>query len=157
MRGKKLLAAFLLGVGLCFVPVLGYGEINERMYEIKATCMQVALLEARVSYVMRNPTNFLQVLIVYDRTGNAAKDFGFPEHLDTKGKIYVDVGDNREVLSYKSGAALLDGFKKELRIIYSFITHVATNMDIDIVAGFYTRESTLLGYFYQGEYQLWEK
>jgi len=108
MRGRRLLVTFLLGVGLCFVPVLGYGEVNERMYEIKATCMQVALLEAQVSYVMRNPTNFLQVLIVYDRTGNVAKDFGFPEHLDTKGKIYVDVGDNREVLSYKSGAALLD-------------------------------------------------
>jgi len=30
MRGKKLLAAFLLGVGLCFVPVLGYGEVKQR-------------------------------------------------------------------------------------------------------------------------------
>lgn len=29
MRGKKLLAALLLGMGLCFVPVLGYGEVRE--------------------------------------------------------------------------------------------------------------------------------
>ena len=29
MRGKKLLAAFLLGVGLCFIPALGYGEVKE--------------------------------------------------------------------------------------------------------------------------------
>ena len=137
------------------MPTLGYGEVNERMYEIKATVMQVALLEARVSYMMRNSTNFLQVLIVYDRTGNVAKDFGFPGHLDTKGKIYVDVGDNREAFSYKSGTALLDQFKKELRTVYSFVTHMATNMDIDIVAGFYTREGTLLGYFYQGKYHLW--
>lgn len=53
--------------------------------------------------------------------------------------------------------ALRDGLKKELRIIYSFITHVATNVDTDIATGFYTREGTLLGYFYQGEYRLWEK
>ena len=29
MRDKELLAALLLGVGLCFVPVLGYGEVEE--------------------------------------------------------------------------------------------------------------------------------
>ena len=27
MRGKRLLATFLLGVGLCFVPALGHGEV----------------------------------------------------------------------------------------------------------------------------------
>jgi len=30
MRGKKLLPAFLLGVGLCFVPVSGQGEERVR-------------------------------------------------------------------------------------------------------------------------------
>jgi len=30
MRVKQLLAAFSLGVGLCFVPALGYGEIREK-------------------------------------------------------------------------------------------------------------------------------
>ena len=29
MRGKKLLAAFLLGVGLCLVPAVGYGEVEK--------------------------------------------------------------------------------------------------------------------------------
>ena len=27
MKAKKVLAAFLLGAGLCFIPVLGYGEV----------------------------------------------------------------------------------------------------------------------------------
>ena len=30
MKGKKLLVTLLLGVGLCFVPVLGYGEVKQR-------------------------------------------------------------------------------------------------------------------------------
>lgn len=28
MKGKQLLAAFLLGMGLCFVPALGMGKSN---------------------------------------------------------------------------------------------------------------------------------
>ena len=35
MGSKKLLAAFLLGVGLCFVPALGYGEVKRELYEAK--------------------------------------------------------------------------------------------------------------------------
>jgi len=46
MRGKQLLAAFLLGVGLCFLPVLGYGEVEHWAYEAKASYMKVFLLEA---------------------------------------------------------------------------------------------------------------
>ena len=70
MRVKKLLATFLLGVGLCFVPVLGYGEIKHKWDEIQATLMEFVLLEARVDYMMRNPDVFLDVHFYYDSTGS---------------------------------------------------------------------------------------
>jgi len=65
--------------------------------------------------------------------------------------------DNRGVFSYKSGIALRDEFKRQLKVIYSFISLVATDMDADIVAQFLSREAIPLGYFYQGEYHLWEE
>jgi len=34
MKGRGLLAAFLLGVGLCFVPALGQGEVMHRAGEM---------------------------------------------------------------------------------------------------------------------------
>jgi len=158
MRTKKLLAAFLLGVGLCFVPVLGYGEVKKFMAETKEVSnMNWYLLKARVNYVMRNPTTFSDVSFHYDAHGVYGRTEKFPKSVDTIGKIYVTVYDRRGVFSYKSGIALLDEFKKQLKVIYSFIIPVATNMDTDIVAKFYSRGDIPLGYFYQGEYHLWEK
>jgi len=62
MRSEKLLAAFLLGVVLCFIPVLGYGEkLEETLRESKTSLMEHHLLRARVNYIMENPTNFLNV------------------------------------------------------------------------------------------------
>lgn len=52
---------------------------------------------------------------------------------------------------------MLDEFKRQLEVIYSFIEIVATDMDSDIIAEFLSRENIPLGYFYQGEYYLWEK
>lgn len=96
----------------------------------------------------------MNVGFFYDPDGR----FGefFPEYVDTKDKVCVLVMDNRDTFSYKSGIALLDEFKGQLKVIYSFINGVATNMDIDVVAKFFSKGSIPLGYFYQGEYHLWE-
>ena len=157
MKGKRVLAAFLLGVGLCSVPALGQGEVRRELFEGKPSTMNYCLLKARVDYVMRNPTIFLDVRFYYDVYGQWGKTAGLPEGVDTKGKIYVIVRDSRDVFSYKSGIALRDEFKRQLEVIYSYIEILATDMDTDIVATFGTRREIPLGYFYQGEYHLWEK
>jgi len=66
MRSKKLLAAFLLGIVLSFVSVLGYGEVRT---EVDQVYMDIILLKATVSYMMDNPTNFLDVSFSYDVLG----------------------------------------------------------------------------------------
>ena len=154
MRSKKLLAAFLLGVGLCFVPVLAYGEVRYSVYETKALSMDYQLLKARVDYIMRNPTTFLEVDFYFDRYGAFRKVLKLPEDINTELKIIADVSDNRNKFSYKSGIALRNEFKKSLEVIYSFIQLVATDMDTDIVAIFGNKERIPLGYFYEGEYHL---
>ena len=155
MRTRSLLVAFLLTVVLCFVSGAGYGEIAEWMDEGKASFMEFQLLGARVNYIMRNPTNFLEVRFIYDTIGTWGE--GFPKNVYTKGKIYVWVTDNRGLFSDKSGVALLDTFKKRLEVIYSFISLIATNMNTDIVAILESRERINLAYFYQGEYYLWNE
>ncbi|MEA1963779.1 MAG: hypothetical protein U9O41_01425 [Candidatus Aerophobetes bacterium] len=154
MKKRKLLTAVLLGVSLCFAPVLGYGEVKEWMYEAKANYMEVMLLKARVDYMMRNPDTFLSVGFYYDPDGRYKESF---RRVDTKGKICLDIFDTRNRSSYKSGITLLGEFKKTLEAIYSFIKVYATDMDTDIVALFFSEEGIPLGYFYQGEYHLWEK
>jgi len=149
MKGRGLLAAFLLGVGLCFVPALGQGEVMHRAGE-----MDSRLLEARIDYIMHNPTNFLNVRFYYYPIGQSGV---FPEGVDTKGKICALIVDNRGVFSYKSGVALLGLFERILESIRWPIFFVATDLDTDIVAKFVSREGIPLGYFYQGEYHLWEK
>ena len=155
MRGKVLLAAFLLAVGLCFVPISGYAKVEQWMNEAKAKYMECRFSHARISYIMSNPTTFLKVHFYYDPVGQYRRFF--PEGIDTKGKIFVEVRDNRGVFSDKPGTALLEKFKSVLEPIYTFIQSVATDMDTDIVAKFYSRENIPLGYFYQGKYHLWEK
>jgi len=155
LRGKKLLPAFLLGVGLCFIPVLGYGYISELDYERRASKMEVNLLKAGIDYMMANPTGFLNVSFHYD-PGAGLEQF-FPEGVVTKGRIVILVTDNRDAFSDKSGIALLEQFKEELEAIYKCVRLVASDMDADIVAEFLTSEDVPLGYFYQGEYHLWEK
>jgi len=39
----------------------------------------------------------------------------------------------------------------------SYLEEVTTDMAADIVAVFYSEKETTLGYFYQGEYHLWEE
>ena len=114
------------------------------------------LFAARINYMMRNPTTYLDVNFFYDRDGKLERSL-FPEGVETKNKISVDIADNMDIFSDKSGIALLDEFKRNLEVIYSYIKRIATNMDTDIVAVFYSREGIELGYFYQGEYHLWDE
>jgi len=171
MRTKKLLAALLLGVGLCFVPVLGYGEVKEGLYDRRVLHMAFYLLDIKVDYIMRNPTAFLDIDLSHDLHGAFTGFFSgphghkYPKGIDTRGKIVAWVRDTRRVFSYKSGISLLDEFKKQLEAMYLSIEGVglATDMNTDIVAVFYSEGDNFLkgdiplGYFYQGEYHLWEK
>ena len=140
MRGKKLLAVF---------------------HKRKARFIDIALLKATVNYMMFNHARFLAVNLFYDPTGAQGKAAKLPVDVDTKGKILVMVQDNRRIWSDKSGipleVPLLDDFRMELETIHSFIAMWTTDMDTDVVAGFYTQQQKLLGYFYQGEYHLWKK
>jgi len=157
MRKKRFLAAILLAVGFCFVSGVGYGEIPEWALEAEASYLKVEFLEAEVSYIMTNPTSFLNVNFSYDPIGYWGEIAKLPKSVNTKGKICIIIGDNRDRFSYKSGIALLDTFKKDLKVIYWFIEVVATDMDSDIVATLLSKERIPLGYFYQGEYHLWEE
>jgi len=169
MGGKKLLAAFLLSVGLCFMPALGHGEVllgpkitvgegliyekNPLWPEVKVMYTNIILLHARVNYIMKNPTNFLQVDFYYDPDGRF--EYDFPEGVNTKGKIYVTIYDNRNAFIGELTVALLEQFKVALEVLYTYISIVATDMNTDIVAKFYSKGEIPLGYFYQGEYHLW--
>ena len=153
MRGKKLLAAFLLGVSLCFVPAFGYGFVRYRGEILKVSYIDFQLLDARINYMMRNPTNFLDVRFHYDPYGVYRQTV--PAGIDTKGKIYVIIRDSRDVFIDELTVALLELFKLELETSYTYIRFVATDMNTDVVAKFYSRKGIPLGYFYQGEYHLW--
>ncbi len=154
MKKRLLLAAILLGVVLCFVSGVGYGEIEEWWYEGKASFIDMALVAAQVEYIMAKPDDFLRVSYYYDRTGRFAENY--PAGVRTKGKISIDTIDSRNVFSYKSGNALLEQFKIELFYVYYWIQNTATDMDNDIVVRFTDDFGELLDYFYQGEYHLWE-
>ena len=155
MRARELLVAFLLAVGLCFVPVAGHGEIRSWLHEPEGESMELRLLRARVDYMMTNPTIFLDVDFDYDVEG--AWEAEFPEGVVTEGKIVVIIYDNRGRFADKSSLALLSEFKNALEAVYSYIEPVATNMSTDIVCKLYTEEEIPLACFYQGVYQLWEK
>ncbi|TES89892.1 MAG: hypothetical protein E3J87_11130, partial [Candidatus Cloacimonadota bacterium] len=80
MKGKALLATFLLAVGFCFVPALGYGKISQLVLrEAIVTPMSFHLLKARVEYMMHNPNGFLNVSFDYDPTlGGLGNFFSLP-------------------------------------------------------------------------------
>jgi len=181
MKNKKLLAIILLSLSFCFVSGVGYGKVvippqsvsydelvlygDEPLFgmieslrkDIGRLKLQNGLLEARINYMMRNPTVFLEVDFFYDRTGAYGVAGDLPESANTKGKIYVLIIDTRNVFSYKTGVVLLEQFKRLLDVvIYSFIDDIATDMDADVVVKLYSGEGIPLAYFCQGEYHLWE-
>jgi len=155
MKGKGLLVAFLLAVGLCFVPGVGHGEVPDWAPELKADKIDVRLLEGIVRYIMFNPESFLVITCTHDDLGLFAEYY--PAGASTQGKINIMIKDNRQRFSRKYGRALLNEFKIELEEIYYLVEPVATDMDSDVVALFCRHEGKPLGYFYQGEYHLWER
>lgn len=182
MKSKRVLAAFLLGVGLCFVPGLGCGEIKtwEEIPKVdfymetfpddpgkgleewlkaslatRPSSLDFALLSNMLGYVMTNPTGFEYVNIIYDSVGYLKEHY--PEGIDTKEKISIEIVDVRGYFSDRSGIALKEAFKAYLDTIYSYIEEWATDMNTDIVAKFVSKGNIPLGYFYQGEYHLWEE
>lgn len=124
---------------------VGYGEIAEWLDERKASILDMELLDAKVRYMMTNPTTFLNIKLFYVKNTIIRSTIG------------VSVWDNRGQFIYKSGIALKDTFKRSLEVIYSFIAHVATDMNTDIVAYFSSREGIQLGMFKDGEYLLQEE
>lgn len=196
MRGKKLLAAFLLGVGLCLVPGVGYGEdippevlevIPDRVWEMIEEAKKkeaepselmklidkmkeegvdviaetkAGLLQSTLDYIMWNPHDFLFIHWEWDYMGLFDVNHALPENIigKTEGKLVIQVFDNRNVFTSISEVALLEQFKKELERAYHYAPRrFFSSMDRDVVALFYDYKGTPLGYFYQGEYHLWEK
>ena len=159
MKAKTVLAAYLLAVGLCFVPALGYGEITKWMHEREVSYVDYHLLKARLDYMMYNPGMPLAFSAFYDPDGGYARAWELPKGISTKGKICVSIRDIKGMLFRSSGIALLDEFKRHSKAIFGWIvvpTRI-TDANTDIVAMFTSREGIPLGYFYQGEYYLWEK
>ncbi len=157
MKNKKLLAIILLSLSFCFVSGAGYGEIDEWMIERKASILDMELLDAKIRYMMWSPDNFLYVDFYYDEYGVYGIADRLPKSVDTKGKIYIQIGDTRGVFFQKNRKTLLNEFGRQLEYIYSWLEEASTDMDIDIVAVFFSGEEILLGYFYEGEYHLWEE
>ena len=128
---------------------------GEMFEEIGLLKLYNNLLTARIDYMISNPNTFNCVVIYYDSSGWYEKFF--PEGVNTEGKMYVLIFDSRGYFSDRSGVALKEAFKISLDAIYSFMNRFVTDMDNDIVAEFMSKGEIRLGYFYQGEYHLWEE
>lgn len=145
MKKRLLLAIILLSLSFCLVSGVGYGEIAEWLDERKASMLDMELLDAKVEYIMTNPTTFLNIDLFYVKNTIIPSTIG------------VSVRDNRGRFSYKSGIALKDTFKRSLEVIYSFIAHISTDINTDIIAFFSSEEGIQLGMFKDGEYLLQEE
>ncbi len=159
MRKKRFLAAILLGVVLCFVSGAGYGEIRAELMG-HPTRLDFLLLQSQFIYVMALPDHFLSILLSYDPDGKLKKEKELPEGVDTKGKIVASIVDSRNRFLGRSGEDLLHHlFRWELEFMYVYgaMIAIAPDMNTDIVAIFYSYKSIPIGYFYQGEYHLWEE
>ena len=167
MSAKKVLVVILLAVSFCFVSGVGYGkeftleEGREIAYKQKASELDLMISNARTSYIMDNPTNFLNIYCIYDALGLVRYDDLREKNLPfTKGKLVVTIRDNRAAFSGKSGVDLLAIFHKHLlAFIYTSGANMGTFFPYDthVLAIFYSEEKVPLGYFYQGEYHLWKE
>ncbi len=159
MKKKRFLAAILLAVVFCFVVSgMGYGEIIEKEHLLgtKARQLDVELLLSTIDYIMFFPDSFLRVSYHYDEAGWIAEDEKFPVGVSTKGKIYVAVIDSRGVFSGKTGVVLLLEFEAQFLLVSYFVMFLVSDLENDIVVKFMDDVGKPLGYFYQGEYHLWE-
>ncbi len=157
MRKKRFLAAILLGVILCFVSGVGYGEIRAELMG-HPTRLDFLLLQSQFIYVMAFSDYSQSILLSYDPDGKLGKEKKFPEGVDTEGKIVASIVDSKHRFSGLE-VDLLRAFRRELEFIYNYgaMVAIAPDMDTDIVAIFYSYRSNPLGYFYEGEYYLWEE
>ena len=144
-----------VGYGLESEEAITHEEIITILRELKANGLQLFFLKSKINYIMRNPTLFLDVN--FHCSEDELWDREFPDGVSTKNKVFIEIYDNRDVFSHKSRIVLLEQFKKEAEAAYSFIGELIRNMDVNVVAKFYSREGIPLGYFYQGEYHLWEE
>jgi len=145
---------------VCLVPVMGYGEIPEVFLESsKVPQWRLFVLEAQISYIMKNPDVFWEFEIIYDPEGFCTKFKEVPQGVDTGGKFVIKIHDSRKWFSGSEipEIKLLEIFKVMVEKVYSYIDYMATDMNTDIVAIFYSGGGIPLGYFYQGEYHLWEE
>ncbi len=154
MKNKKLLAIILLSLSFCFVSAVGYGRVRVEIAETKATRFDIKLLDAKIDYILGNPNDFLYILLRYDPVGTYGDQF--PRWVITKDKIVVVIWDIRNKFSGKSEEVLLSYFKVELEDIVTGLEDLITDINTDVVAIFYSKKAIPLGYFYQGEYHLWE-
>ncbi len=168
MRKKQFLAAILLSLSFCFVSRVGYGEkmtneqIRKAMVEQKTSYLKLLLLEARVSYIMNNPNDFLDISCSYEPFEitfvDYFKEMNLPEDFVTKDKLFISIFDNRGIFSGKTGEDLLRLFMKTLRsFYYSSNVFGLFSYPSDIVAIFYAEGKVPLGYFHESEYHLWDE
>ena len=157
MRYKKVLATVLLAVSFCFVSGVGYGELIEKEYLLgtQARPIESQFVESIINYIMMYPDSFLRVSHYYDEIGRWAEYF--PAGVKTKDKIVVFILDSRDIFSGKTGTTLLLELKLQgFRACY-FLGAIVSDMDNDIVVKFMDNLGEPLGYFYQGEYHLWDE
>ena len=158
MSAKKVLVVILLAVSFCFASGVGYGEIKtDLLGELGVSRMEYLLLKAKVDYMMRNPASFSDINWFYDGGGWSTLLGEWPNGIDSEKKIVVEIRDSRNIFLNKSRVVLLESFKEKLEVVYSFIEYIASYMNTDIVARFYSKGDIPLGYFYQGEYHLWKE
>lgn len=167
MKTRILLVVCLLAVGLCLIPAVGFGEIDDRLVSgkaeawlgSKASLLDFLLLEATVQYIMLNAPNHEFIGMKYDLSGSFGEFYKFPKNISTRDKIFIFIRDIREYYTPEAlsmtGWSVLELFKLQLTTLHIFIKNFATDMDNDIVALVQTRGEVPLAYFYQGEYYLW--
>ena len=154
MRARIILVIILLSLSFCFVSGVGYGEVYDFGDPLGPLVMYFRLLQARIDYIMQNPTNFLDVGLHYDIEGEFSEEGFFPQGVETEGKVVVTLQDNRGIFFNRiKEEDLLRRFQQELTEVYTFLEPVATEMD-DIVAIFYNQKGLPLGYYYGGSYKL---
>ena len=155
MKNKKLLAIILLSLSFCFVSGVAYGEVKEWLFETEIRQLELLLLKIQVTYIMDSPDSFLNVSYYYDDYGVFAEQY--PAGVRTKDKIVVSIVDKRGIFSGKLGEKLVLEFKSQLWNATYYLGALVTDLENDIVARFSDTAGNPLGYFYQGEYHLWEE
>jgi len=128
MKSRRLLAAILLGVVLCFVVSgVGYGDIPEVLVnghmeawtKREPPLLNYLLLEAKIDYIMRHPDNYEYIWMRYDMDGSLRDFFEIPEGVNTADKIIIIIDDIREHYLQLPAQRNIDYFLKFYEILKS--------------------------------------